>query len=91
MLIKAISLSKGCQLPVKTLSWLVSNLSLSQGEQSEPWGSREYSGCRALIDSEMDGPSRLKLGGMIEGMRENVLAKEFFGSRVRSMDHRCLF
>ena len=34
----------------------------------------------ALIDSEMAGPSELKLGGMIEGMGENVLAKEFFGS-----------
>ena len=33
-----------------------------------------------LIDSEMAGPSGLKLGGMIEGMCENVLAKEFFGS-----------
>ena len=34
----------------------------------------------ALIDSEMAGPSELKLGGMVEGMGENVLAKEFFGS-----------
>ena len=33
-----------------------------------------------LIDSEMTGPSGLKLGGMIEGMWENVLTKEFFGS-----------
>ena len=33
-----------------------------------------------LIDSEMTGPSGLKLGGMIEGICENVLAKEFFGS-----------
>ena len=33
-----------------------------------------------LIDSEMAGPSGLKLGGTIEGMWENVLAKEFFGS-----------
>ena len=33
-----------------------------------------------LIDSEMAGPSELKLGGMVEGMGENVLAKEFFGS-----------
>ena len=31
-----------------------------------------------LIDSEMAGPSELKLGGMVEGMQENVLAKEFF-------------
>ena len=28
----------------------------------------------------MAGPSELKLGGMVEGMGENVLAKEFFGS-----------
>ena len=28
----------------------------------------------------MAGPSELKLGGMIEGMCENVLAKKFFGS-----------
>ena len=28
----------------------------------------------------MAGPSQLKLGEMIEGMQENVLAKEFFGS-----------
>ena len=28
----------------------------------------------------MAGHSGLKLGGMVEGIRENVLAKEFFGS-----------
>ena len=28
----------------------------------------------------MAGPIKLKLGGMVEGMCENVLAKEFFGS-----------
>ena len=28
----------------------------------------------------MAGPSGLKLGGMIEGMWENVLANKFFGS-----------
>ena len=28
----------------------------------------------------MVGPIGLKLGGMVEGMGENVLAKEFFGS-----------
>ena len=32
------------------------------------------------MDSEMAGPIGLKLGGMVEGMREDVLAKEFFGS-----------
>ena len=43
-------------------------------------GSVENSGCPELIDSEMAGPIRLKVGGMVEGMQENVLAKEFFGS-----------
>ena len=28
----------------------------------------------------MAGPIKLKLGGMVEGIAENVLAKEFFGS-----------
>ena len=28
----------------------------------------------------MAGPIELKLGGMVEGMQENVLAKKFFGS-----------
>ena len=32
------------------------------------------------MDAEMAGPMGLKLGGMVEGMGENVLAKEFFGS-----------
>ena len=36
--------------------------------------------CMLLIDSEMAGRIRLKLGGMIKGMCENVLAKEFLGS-----------
>ena len=48
-----------------------------------------------LIDSEMAGPRGLKLGMLIEGMWENVLAKEFFDpsvyTRVRLVDHRCLF
>ena len=43
-------------------------------------GSRENSRGVLLIDSEMAGRIRLKLGGMVEGMQENVLAKEFFGS-----------
>ena len=43
-------------------------------------GSEENSRCSELIDSEMAGPIRLKVGGMVEGMQENVLAKEFFGS-----------
>ena len=33
-----------------------------------------------LIDSEMAGPRGLKLGGLVEGIREIVLAKKFFGS-----------
>ena len=43
-------------------------------------GSEENCGCTSLIDSDMAGWIRLKLGGMVEGMCENVLAKEFFGS-----------
>ena len=38
-------------------------------------------GCVLLIDSEMAEPIRLKLGGMIKGMGENVLTKEFFWIR----------
>ena len=41
-------------------------------------GSEGNSSCVLLIDSEMAGPIKLKLGGMVEGMQENVLAKEFF-------------
>ena len=33
----------------------------------------------SLIDSEMAGPIGLKLGGMVESIRENVLVKIFFG------------
>ena len=43
-------------------------------------GSEENSSCTSLIDSDMAGRIRLKLGGMVEGMQENVLAKKFFGS-----------
>ena len=43
-------------------------------------GSEENSRRVLPIDSEMAGPIKLKLGGMVEGMQENVLAKEFFGS-----------
>ena len=43
-------------------------------------GSEENSGRSELIDSEMAGQIRLKLGGMVEGIAENVLAKEFSGS-----------
>ena len=41
-------------------------------------GSEENSRCMFPIDSEMAGRIGLKLGGMVEGMCENVLAKEFF-------------
>ena len=44
-------------------------------------GSGENYRCTELIDSEMAGPIRLKLGGMVEGMGEKVLAKEFFSIR----------
>ena len=43
-------------------------------------GSEENSSRLRLIDSEMAGQIRLKLGGMVEGIAENVLAKEFLGS-----------
>ena len=43
-------------------------------------GSRENSRALTLIDPEMAGPIGLKLGGMVEDMFQNVLAKEFFGS-----------
>ena len=43
-------------------------------------GSEENSRGLSLIDSEMAGRIRLKLGGMVEDMQENVLAKKFFGS-----------
>ena len=43
-------------------------------------GSGEERGCVFPIDSKMAGQIRLKVGGMIEDMQENVLAKEFLGS-----------
>ena len=43
-------------------------------------GSGENSRRVSPIDSEVAGRIGLKLGGMVEGMQENVLAKEFFGS-----------
>ena len=47
----------------------------------------ENSGRLTLIDSEMAGPIGLKLGGMVEGMQENVLTKEFFGSAKVDRGH----
>ena len=43
-------------------------------------GSGENSSRLLFIDSEMAGRIRLKLGGIVEGMQENDLAKEFFRS-----------
>ena len=43
-------------------------------------GSEENSRALRQIDSEMAGSIGLKLGELVEGMQENVLAKEFFGS-----------
>ena len=43
-------------------------------------GGEENSRCVLLIDSKMAGPIKLKLIEMVESIRENVLAKEFFGS-----------
>ena len=58
-------------------------------------GSGENSRCLSLIDSEMAEPIKLKLGGMVEGIGENIVPKEFFDSSmltgVRSVGHRCLF
>ena len=51
-----------------------------QGEGSESSGSGENFHPSYLVDSEMAGPIKLKLGGMVEGIAENVLAKEFLGS-----------
>ena len=51
-----------------------------QGEGSERSGSGENCHPSYLIDSEMAGPIKLKLGRMVEGMWENNLVKEFFRS-----------
>ena len=37
------------------------------------------SGCSKSISLEMAGPRGLNLGGLVEGMRENILNEEFFG------------
>ena len=56
--------------------------SLIQGERSKPWvGERiQVICCLMLINSDTAGQIRLKLGGMVEGMGEYILAKKFFGS-----------
>ena len=50
-----------------------------------PWGAkralgrREESRCLFKVNSEMAGPNGLKLGGMIEGICENVLLGVRYG------------
>ena len=43
-------------------------------------GSGGNSSCVELIDSEMAGWIRLKLGGTVKGIAENSIAKKYFGS-----------
>ena len=61
-------------------AFLAHTVQLSKAsERSErALGSEENSVCVLLIDSDMAGRIWLKLGGMVEGMCENDLAKEFF-------------
>jgi len=59
---------------------MVSSLSKPSERSERGLGSEENSGCLFPIDSKMAGPIELKLGGMVECMGENDLAKEFFGS-----------
>ena len=56
------------------------SIAIIQGERSEPWVVERIQVVHCLIDLDMAGPIKLKLGGMVEGMQENVLAKKFFGS-----------
>ena len=56
----------------------IQKLSKASERSERALGSEENSCCSLLIDSEMAGQIRLKLGGMVEGIAENVLAKEFF-------------
>ena len=52
-----------------------------QAERSERGlGSGGNCVCPSLIDSEMAGQIRIKFGGMVDGMEENILAKEFFNN-----------
>ena len=60
--------------------WSLLPLSKPSERSERGLGSEENCVRLLLIDSEMAGPIKLKLGGMVEGMGENVLAKEFFGS-----------
>ena len=55
-------------------------LSKASERSERALGSEENCVRLRLIDSEMAGRIGLKLGGMVEGMCENVLAKKFFGS-----------
>ena len=64
---------------VKTSRHSTTNFLSKPSERSERGlGSEENCVRPSLIDSEMAGQIGLKLGGMIMGMQENVLAKEFF-------------
>ena len=55
-------------------------LSKASERSERALGSTERCGRMFPIDSEMAGRIGLKLGGMVEDMGENDLAKEFFGS-----------
>ena len=63
----------------KTISLMFQLITIDpKASVSETWGIREDCGLFFPIDSEMAGPIGLKLGGLVEGMGEIVLAKEFF-------------
>ena len=49
-----------------------------KGQRSEPLDGL-YTCHMGPMDSEMAGPTRLKFGGLVEGMVENILAKKSFG------------
>ena len=70
--------------PLRERAWLVvlrpDAISINPRRAKRALGSEENSRCSLLIDSEMAGRIRLKLGRMIEDIAENVLAKKFFGS-----------
>ena len=66
------------ELILKILRHLEQHLSMASERSERALGSGENSRCMFPIDSEMAGSIKLNLGGMVEGMGENVLAKEFF-------------
>ena len=85
-LIRNVASLRGSKFDAPPSSELACKCSPASSNLSHPrrakraLGSRENSGRLTLLDSEMAGPIGLKLGGMVEGMCENVLAKKFFGS-----------